>query len=437
VLNTTRRVSGALAGTVSHVSSFTFAKGNAEKVLVLPVYALGALASRIVPRQRDHWVFGCGSGVGEGALALFLEARRANPNLTLTWLARNPRDDADAHRLGIPTVRLTSWRGFWRTLRAEVLVVTHGFGDVNRFGTRGGFIVQLWHGIPLKLIHLDSPATMRSPILPNSRVVTTVLRTLYRGAARGIRMFPAASDTAATRLRTAFALPANRVVVTGDPRDDVLSQGTPDDRATTARDLLARRLDIPPVSSRTRILMHAPTWRDGAVDPVIPTPHEWDAISDYLARADAILVLRPHPLSVGDYGAGPLASDRIMLLDSAMQPDITPVLPAVDTLITDFSSVAYDYALTGGEILYLAPDVESYSTSRGLYEPYAQFSGGHEVATWHDLLALLERRDSDDAWRATLRAHTDAVVATHHTFRDGNNTVRVYTEIVSRLKGTE
>jgi CDP-glycerol glycerophosphotransferase len=419
------------------VSSFTFAKGNAEKVLVLPVYALGALASRVVSRQPDHWVFGCGSGVGEGALALFLEARRSNPNLTLTWLARNTRDDADAKALGIPTVRLTSWRGFWRTLRAEVLVVTHGFGDVNRFGTGGGYIVQLWHGIPLKLIHLDSPATLRSPILSDSRIVTRVLRTLYRGAARSIRMFPAASNTAATRLRTAFALPSDRVVVTGDPRDDVLSQGTADERKSTARALLARRLQIPPLSSRTRILMHAPTWRDGAVDPVIPTAREWNSISEYLAQANAILVLRPHPLSVGDYGEGPLVTDRIMLLDSALQPDITPVLPAVDTLITDFSSIAYDYALTGGEILYLAPDVEAYSASRGLYEPYAQFSGGYEVATWHTLLALLERRDSDDAWRETLRAHSDAVAATHHTFRDGNNTVRVYTEIVSRLKGTE
>ena len=419
------------------MSSFTFAKGNAEKVLVLPVYALGALASRVVSRQPDHWVFGCGSGVGEGALALFLEARRSNPNLTLTWLARNARDDADAKALGIPTVRLTSWRGFWCTLRAEVLVVTHGFGDVNRFGTRGGYIVQLWHGIPLKLIHLDSPATLRSPILPDSRVIKRVLRTLYRGAARSIRMFPAASDTAATRLRTAFALPSDRVVVTGDPRDDVLSQGTADERKNTARALLAQRLQIPPLSSRTRILMHAPTWRDGAVDPVIPTAREWNAISEYLAQANAILVLRPHPLSVGDYGEGPLVTDRIMLLDSRLQPDITPVLPAVDTLITDFSSIAYDYALTGGEILYLAPDVEAYSASRGLYEPYAQFSGGHEVATWHTLLALLERRDSDDAWRETLRTHSDAVAAAHHTFRDGNNTVRVYTQIVSRLKGTE
>jgi CDP-glycerol glycerophosphotransferase len=421
------------------VSRFTFAKGNAEKVLALPVYALGALASVLVPRRRNHWVFGCGSGVGEGALALFLEARASDPTLTLTWLARNSRDEADASRLGIPTAPVMSWRGFWLTLRAEVLVVTHGFGDVNRFGTRGGFIVQLWHGIPLKLIHLDSPATMHSPILPNSSLVKAALRFLYRGASRAIDLMPAASELAASRLRTAFALPASRVVVTGDPRDDVLSQGSDAGRISTARHVLASRLGDPALASGPpypRVLLQAPTWRDGATDPGIPTMAQWRSIADYLEQSASHLVIRPHPLSVGDYGVGPTISGRIHLLTSAEQPDITPVLPAVDLLVTDYSSIAYDYALTGGEILYLAPDVAAYSSSRGLYEPYSTFSGGREVANWDELLEALRRRDSDPVFRGRLLEHSHAVARRNHEWRDGRNTFRVYTEIVSRLKGT-
>ena len=44
------------------------------------------------------------------------------------------------------------------TLRAGLAVVTHGFGDVNRYGLSGAVIVQLWHGAPLKKLHADSPA---------------------------------------------------------------------------------------------------------------------------------------------------------------------------------------------------------------------------------------------------------------------------------------
>ena len=443
------------AGTVTHVSRFTFAKGNAEKVLALPVYALGALASRLVPRKKDHWVFGCGSGVGEGALALYLHARETNTALRLTWLARTAADTRAAALHGIPTVPVMSWHGFWLTLRAEVLVVTHGFGDVNRFGTRGAFIVQLWHGIPLKLIHLDSPATLRSPILPNSPVVRRVLGILYRGAARAISLMPAASELSAARLRTAFALPADRVVVTGDPRDDVLFTGTAAERRTTARTLLADRLlhDDPTFAgfglakdaedaadsahlSGPTLILQAPTWRDGAIDPALPTAAEWQSISEYLERRKAHLVIRPHPLGAGDFGVGAALSPRIHLLTSALQPDVTPLLPAFDVLVTDYSSIAYDYALTGGDLLYLAPDVDAYSTSRGLYEPYSDFSGGFEVSTWDLLLDQLERRQTEPAFQQQLARHSAAVAARNHSFHDGRNTVRVYTEVTSRLEGT-
>ncbi|MCU1406373.1 MAG: glycosyl/glycerophosphate transferase, partial [Glaciihabitans sp.] len=332
---------------------------------------------------------------------------------------------------------VTSWRGFWLTLRAQVLVVTHGLGDVNRFGTRGGFIVQLWHGIPLKLIHLDSPATMRSPILPNSRLVRAVLRWLYRGASRAIDVMPAASELSAGRLRSAFALPAGRVVVTGDPRDDVLSRGTEAQRRQYARELVAQRLGRPDLAEHgARIILQAPTWRDGAVDPGIPTAAQWTAIATFLETHNSHLVIRPHPLSVGEYGVGPTVSPRIHLLGSALQSDITPVLPAFQLLVTDYSSIAYDYSLTGGDILYLAPDVVAYAASRGLYEPYSLFSGGFEVTDWDALLTQWARREGDVAFRETLNNHTRTLATRNHAFRDGRNTVRVYNEIVRRLKGT-
>ena len=148
------------------IAPVTFAAGNARKLLALPAYGLGALASVVVPRRRDLWVFGSGPGIGEGALALYRTVKHENPALSLLWLARDDRDLATAAELGIPAVLKSSRRGLWATLRARVIVVTHGFGDANRYGLRGGFVVQLWHGIPLKLINLDSPATLRTRLLP-------------------------------------------------------------------------------------------------------------------------------------------------------------------------------------------------------------------------------------------------------------------------------
>ncbi|WP_394769010.1 CDP-glycerol glycerophosphotransferase family protein [Lacisediminihabitans sp.] len=410
---------------------FNFASGNAKKLLSLPLYALGALASLAVPRSDDRWVVGCGSGIGEGALELFLLARAKPTPPRLDWLARDERELAEARRFGLDATLKSSARGLWLTLRARVLVVTHGFGDVNRYGTRGGFVVQLWHGIPLKLIQLDSPATMRIR-LPGARRLRGPLRRAYRAGFAGISFMPAASPLAADRLRTAFGLPASRIAVTGDPRDDVLSRDTPAERSARARELLFTRLGLPPTDST--LLLFAPTWRDGEADPGIPSADDWLRIDEYLLASDSLLVVRPHPHSVGDYRAGVRASERVVLLDSTALADVTPVLPAVDVLITDYSSIALDYSLTGGPILFLAPDEESYSESRGFYEPYREFSGGREVRTWSALLGQLRRLEADASWAGEVRAHTADLATRHFAFQDGRNAERVYSEIVLRQK---
>ena len=411
---------------------FSFASGNTKKLAALPLYALGAVASVFVPRLDGHWVFGCGSGIGEGSLALYRYASGANTGLHLTWLARDERDLAAAAALGIPAVLKMSRRGFWLTLRARVAVVTHGFGDVNRFGQRGAVVVQLWHGIPLKLIQLDSAATTRISVPVVSAQVRGLLRRFYRRGYRAIALMPAASELAAARLATAFALPTDRIVVTGDPRDDVLSRGGPLERARTARTALGAALGI--ALDDSRILLYAPTWRDGEPDPSVPTADEWSRIDTWLRDSGARLVVRPHPNGVGDYESGIAGSDRIHLLSPARQSDLTPILDAADLLITDYSSVAFDYSLTGGPIFFIAPDEENYTASRGLYEPYREFTGGREVSSWSGILDQLERFDADPEWAAVVHAHSAALESRHFAFRDGRNTERVYSELVRRLQ---
>ena len=415
--------------------AITFAAGNAKKLLALPGYALGAVASLLVPRRRDLWVFGSGPGIGEGALALYRVAERERPGRRLLWLARDESDLATAARLSIPAVLKSSRQGLWATLRARVIVVTHGFGDANRYGITGGFVVQLWHGIPLKRINLDSAETLRTRLLPDSALLRRMLRLMYRRAARSIDILPAASEVSARRLRTAFDLPHDRVVVTGDPRDDVLLRGEDAERSAAARALVFERLGIAP--SDSRILLYAPTWRDGEADPGIPTDDEWRRIAALLDASDSILLVRPHPHGVGDYAAGPAVSDRVLLFDSRLCTDVTPALPAVDMLITDYSSIAYDFALTGRPIVFLAPDVDAYTASRGLYVAYPTFSGGSETASWSEALDLIERADTAPATRKRLAEHSESLATAHHAYRDGLNTDRVYREITTRLKEHE
>jgi len=398
------------------MARFTFGSGNARKLLRLPLYALGALATLVVPRRRDLWVFGSGIGLGEGALPLYRAARRRLDDGTrLVWLATTPAELAEARAEGLDAQLKTGPRGFRLTLRAQVVVVTHGFGDVNRFATRGAFVVQLWHGIPLKRLHLDSPATMRVSFLPDHRIVRGLVARAYRAAGRGIGLFPVASELAAARISSAFGVPRSRIVVTGDPRDDALVAG--------ASPLLPRE------GSRT--ILYAPTWRDGAPDPVAPTDDEWEAIAAWLERRDVVLYVRSHPLGAGDYAAGPRRSDRVRMLPAEEVRDVNVVLPEVHVLLTDYSSIAFDFAQLERPIVFLAADLENYAKRRGLYDGYREFTGGRYATSWAQALDLLGSALDGDP--AAVR-HSAWLREEYVDVEPGGAAERVLDEILTRTR---
>jgi CDP-glycerol glycerophosphotransferase len=410
------------------VAAFTFGAGNAAGLRRIPLYLLGWLGTLLVPRTNAVWAFGSGIGPGEGALPLYRAARaRFGPDVRLVWLASTERELHTARGLGLDAVGKLSPTGWWLTARARVLVVTHGQGDVNRYAARGAFLVQLWHGIPLKRLHLDSPAALLAP----NRLARAVVARGYRVVGRQIRVFPVASERVVDRVCSAFGLRREQVLVCGDPRDDVLLQGTPAERRARAQNLLEQA--VGPLGAGP-VILYAPTWRDGAPDPAQPDAATWREIAGWLDRVDGTLLVRNHPLGAADYAAGPATSPRIRLLAPDRVNELNPLLPAVDHLVTDYSSVAFDFALTDGTIVFLAADVTSYLATRGLYEPYSQFTGGRQVATWQQALHRLDALvagDPDETAHA--EAHTRRLRAEHFDFLDGRATERLLDHVLCRV----
>lgn len=411
------------------MASFSFGAGNARKLIRIPLYLAGRLCTLVIPRSRDRWVFGCGVGIGDGALALWeVVAQNGHPAL---WLVGSDREAKDAAEHGIAHVRRDSIRGFWHTARGRVTVVTHGLGDVNRYAVSGAFIVQLWHGIPLKRIGLDSPETVRSAILPRSRWIRALLTALYRLTMREIRLLPAASHLVRGRLESAFAVPDGTVPVTGEPRVDVLSQGAPESRRKAARDLIENAAGA--LSAQTRLVLYVPTWRDGEPDPTGPSGPQWRSLVSVLDAHDAVLLVRSHPLGAGQY-APDVPTQRVRPLGATLIADVTPALPALDVLVTDYSSLAFDAALVPLPVLYLAPDVDAYERRRGFYGTYEEVAGPDWAADWGAAAAQLDTILGDDDDRDR-RIERSRILSEHvHAFRDGGNTLRVYGAIRAGLR---
>ncbi len=413
------------------MARFTFSAGNAQVLARAPLYALGALVAVLVPRSSRQWVFGSGVGLGEGALVLHDYSRRADESRRLTWLASTRAELDEARARGMRAVLKRGPRGLWATLRAGVVVVTHGFGDVNRFGVSGARVVQLWHGIPLKRLHLDTGAALRLPLIGSLPGVGRLMAALYRRAGAQISLFPVASALVAARIRSAFGLPASRVIVTGDVRDDVLLTGTPESRRVIARSLIERSVGELPAEAR--LVLYAPTWRDGDLDPAIPDVDEWRTIVAWAERCDLVLLVRSHPLGAGSYAGGPALSDRVRMLGREQLVDVTPALPALDVLVTDYSSIAFDAAIAGVPSVFFATDLDRYLATRGLYAPYRRFSGGDPAATWAAALARVEGVLSPGDARDAALAHAAWLRDEHVDLLDGRATERVHAAVLALL----
>lgn len=402
------------------MASFSFGAGNAGKLLRIPLYAAGRLVTAVVPRSRDLWVFGCAPGITDGAWALWRHAADAGERAV--WLTATPAEAREADRRGIAHTPKASLRGFWWTARARVIVVTHGFGDVNRYAATSGIIVQLWHGIPLKRIGLDSPVTTQSP-LP---LLSGVLRGFYRRTQARIRILPAASELVRGRLESAFGVSEGRVPVVGEPRVDVLSRRSAGERRQTARAELTRLTG--PAAPGIRRILYAPTWRDGAPDPAIPTVADWAKIVEVLEETGAMLLVRSHPLGAGEY-ASPDGSDRVRALGSDVVPDVTPLLPGMDVLVTDYSSLAFDASLVPLPTVFFAPDLADYAARRGFYGTYEEVAGADAAEDWDAVIAELRRVLTDDNHRAARIERSARLSSRVHAYVDGRNTERVYARI--------
>ncbi|GLQ50821.1 CDP-glycerol glycerophosphotransferase family protein [Dyella flava] len=417
------------------MKTFTFAKANTAKLIRLPLYVLAGLLALVFPRNRQLWVFGRKTGVGEGPLRLLRVAAKEYPQLRLVWIAQEKSHYDEARQLGLEVYQKSSWRAHWLTLRAGVGVVTHGFGDLCRPFVPGMYLVQLWHGSPLKRIHLDAPNAQRTGASGRKgQIGAWLVAQMFKASAALIRCIPATAQIVRSRFKSAWGWrDFGRIRLTGDPRCDVLLEGDPVSRRAEAIQRLADIWDTPALPAK--LVLFAPTWRDGEADPTLPHAEVLHALNELLARHNAWLVVRSHPWGVAQEDIGSMERGRIRFLSASMLHDVNRVLNAFDVLITDYSAIAMDYSLLQRPIVFFAPDLEAYQRSRGLYETYDEFTGGEWFADWHGVATKLASILGDEKSATQTAENTGIRLARrYHNHVDANSAHRLLQEIASDLE---
>lgn len=272
---------------------------------------------------------------------------------------------------------------WWRARAAARLLVVNDWLR-RRFARKPGqTVLQTWHGTPLKRLALHRPGfdpRRMAAVVKESRRWDVLL----------------AQNTYSERiLRKAYAFLGRPIWVEGYPRNDALVTG----------DASAIRADLG-IADGERVLLYAPTWRDDRTEMV-----DFIDAEELARRTDSVVLVRGHSRTI-DTGRD-RAGARV--IDVTGYPETSKLLLAADALITDYSSVMFDFSVTGKPMYFLVPDLDHYRGElRGFYFDLATRAPGPLVHSQDELVAALADSGHEkvyaeryDAWRAQFNPRDD------------------------------
>ncbi|MEU9027837.1 bifunctional glycosyltransferase family 2 protein/CDP-glycerol:glycerophosphate glycerophosphotransferase [Streptomyces sp. NPDC048383] len=287
-------------------------------------------------------------------------------------------------------VRRWSWPYLRALAQAEFWVDNQGFplALTKRPGTT---YIQTWHGSALKRMGFHEPRTKAQGKAGQDR---------FQAAVDRFDHFLIRSEHDTRTLAKGFRLRDEVLLRTGYPRNDALVEAhrAEADSGERLRGPLAAELGIDPDK---KVLLYAPTFRanaDGTVEN-FTFPFDVEEFADRLGDRFTLLV-RTHYLN--SVSLPPSVAGRV--LDVSRHHDVTPLLALADGLITDYSSVMFDYAVLDRPMLFFAYDYEAYATDiRGTYFDLKEKAPGPVVSTADELMQAVAAFDEADAKYAEAR----------------------------------
>ncbi|MDI3421708.1 bifunctional glycosyltransferase/CDP-glycerol:glycerophosphate glycerophosphotransferase [Streptomyces luteolus] len=339
-----------------------------------------------LPVRRRSVVFEAhmGKAYGDSPRAIHEELRARGLKVRSTWShAASPTGFPDDARL----VRRWSWRYLWALARAEFWVDNQGFPHALDKPAHTTYL-QTWHGSAYKRMGFDETRV---------RMQNTPQRAKLQRAVDRFDHFLVRSEHDVRTLARAYRLPEKKLLPLGYPRNDrlVAARERDETEGRFPRPELAARLGIP---DHQKTVLYAPTFRG--------TPKDGRAhqlrldVRKFTERLGDghVLLVRAHYMERAEL---PVCAPGT-LLDVSGHHDVSELLCLADVLVTDYSSIMFDYALLDRPIVLFAPDLDAYAAERGSYFDLRERAPGPVVETEDELLrtlADLKRADTGHAER--------------------------------------
>ncbi|WP_156722397.1 bifunctional glycosyltransferase/CDP-glycerol:glycerophosphate glycerophosphotransferase [Streptomyces apocyni] len=320
-----------------------------------------------LPVRAHYAVFAAYGSRGHSCNPGAIEAkvRELAPHVRTAWIA----DPAYQHTIPTATRRVTpSSAAYWTALARAKYLVSNGNFDHRMVKRPGQLVIQTQHGTPLKRMGLDllgRPAAARDTdfdrLLDGVDTWDFVLSSNQHSTLTWERVFPSGSGSGYTTLPYGY------------PRNDRFQNA---DAQEVAR--LREVLGIRPGSIA---ILYAPTHRDYHRDQ--HRPLDLARLRRRLGPRFTVLARAHH-----SYGAPLVTEAAAGLIDVSDHLSVESLCLASDALVTDYSSLMFDYANLDRPIVIHADDWEAYEAARGTYFDLRGFPPGAVARSEDELIDI-------------------------------------------------
>lgn len=359
----------------------------ARAACVYAVYPISRMAmyllSFLVPRRADLWVFGAWDGAFiDNPKYLYLWISANCPQIQAIWITNN---EGVYHQLvakGYKVAYRWSVAGVRAALRAKFHIVCLSPDDINFPFSGGSWYINLWHGVGLKNIKYAGR------VGPLTKTFTGWQNPLVRFRRWSTFQDPdvllSTSSTMSQHFARCFRIPVEHCPQLGYPRLDMAAD----------EDLRQRALALGNYTSVQEALatydeayLYMPTWRENCQDFIPDALPNLGRLSQALAARRGILYIKAHRNF-----ASKIASTFPNIRIWPQELDIYPVLDSFDVLITDYSSVLYDFIFLKdhGVILYTFDYAQYIATEQDLAFPFEENIIGLRVNDFESLCTAIQ-----------------------------------------------
>ena len=344
--------------------------------------------SFLVPKQKNLVLF-IGAGEGEfrdNVKYLFLYVCRKKPaDLRFYFLTENSRTQEAFDQKGLPVILYPRVATLFKMLRASVVIVDNltWIRNLKYHFLWNACKVQLWHGCSIKSLELDNPGELEK--------LNTWWKKIFVSASGRFPRYDLLLSTSSLNTEKIFlpAFRSKKIIEFGYPRNDVFF------RQPDALDLIGADLTCIETVQRYskkhyKTVLYAPTFRDTGTgnDFLEKEALDIEQLNRFGQSNRILFVFKIHPFRKLEYDFS--KADHVVRYADA--GDVYPLLSSIDLLITDYSSIFFDFLFTGRPIVFFPYDYEKYtSKDRSLKYDYFWITPGPKCYTQDDLHETLIR----------------------------------------------